>query len=668
MDENQSKLRIFFYGKNALDDLQQICKDADMNLAEDNKFKYKIRVANDKQNNYQYFIITGEISKERNEVIKQYLELDYKNENMLLANELISKKRDELKKDYGLDDKKLNELTEKEDQSLEISYSLFQESLSKEMTKILTEYRQFYDILVICVDSLSGEDSKEAFKFFQGFTKIRGEQPFLFFLTKKEDNPDITSLFKFVTNEFFDKRNVFAYKFPSNDEEKEKICNHFVKCKNYYHEEGTNDLNNDSQTFNILICGRAGVGKSSFINQFLNEKIAKEGEGLSVTHEISNYKHPKYKLKIFDTPGFENDETVENVYRTIRKFEKDIRDSKNHLDLIIYFNDLSKRNFYALETKLIKHIISQKKKLIFVMNDHSRNPLKERKRLMEIVGDSIKKIINTMENKDEIDTNEILKNMIVINLKQSIEEDEDDEENNSKIRIKQTFGMDELFKMIYEMLKKHKILIYEIEQTKNAKEIKKYLNKYDLLRHIESIEDIHVNIKITCANLILSYAKYDFFVWFFIDSRRKELLQKINAENKGDKDEDYDLLLSNIKAEVEKLKDKKKVIKEFFESMSKFKGYFATQGFNFDAYFYNETTLLIGLQYFKRFKNDYGEYDEKSQNYLKELCNSLNAAIENFNELSIEWDSVYKSLKAHKTEIEWVKKFFIVEEPKTIDK
>ena len=56
---------------------------------------------------------------------------------------------------------------------------------------------------------------------------------------------------------------------------------------NYYHEIGNNFINNKSQTFNILICGKAGVGKSSFINQFLNEKLAKEGEELSITKEIT---------------------------------------------------------------------------------------------------------------------------------------------------------------------------------------------------------------------------------------------------------------------------------------------------------------------------------------------------------------------------------------------
>lgn len=99
-----------------------------------------------------------------------------------------------------------------------------------------------------------------------------------------------------------------------------------MKCINYYHEIGTFKLNM-CHSFNILICGPAGVGKISFINQFLQEKQAKEGEGLSVTHEITKYIHSKYPITIFDTPGFERYDTVKMVRYTIEEFENNINES-----------------------------------------------------------------------------------------------------------------------------------------------------------------------------------------------------------------------------------------------------------------------------------------------------------------------------------------------------
>jgi len=58
-----------------------------------------------------------------------------------------------------------------------------------------------------------------------------------------------------------------------------------MKIVNYYHEVSISKLNN-SHSFKILIYVYAGVGKSFFINQFLEEKQAKEGEGVPFNHEI----------------------------------------------------------------------------------------------------------------------------------------------------------------------------------------------------------------------------------------------------------------------------------------------------------------------------------------------------------------------------------------------
>ena len=89
------------------------------------------------------------------------------------------------------------------------------------------------------------------------------------FLTKKNNNPNIFTLFQFLTNEFFDKRNVTSFKFPANDEEKKIVNNMYINSTNYFQEIGESNNDVKSPTFNVLICGHAGVGKSNFINKFL---------------------------------------------------------------------------------------------------------------------------------------------------------------------------------------------------------------------------------------------------------------------------------------------------------------------------------------------------------------------------------------------------------------
>lgn len=633
------KLRIFIYGKEALNDIRYICNNIDPTINYDYKYKVKPYHSVDKQSGWEYFIFNKAIEEDANETIKNYLNEHYKGDNMLKANEEIKQIIEWHKDDRN------------------------NEKLNEKISDVLIKYRNFYDVLVISVDNLLDEDSKAAFEFFQGFTNKKSEQPFILFLTKKDNNPKIQNLFEFVTNEFFDKRNVFAKKFPSNDKEIEDIHKFFFKSMYYYHEVGNSESNAQVQTFNILICGQAGVGKSSFINQFLREKVAKEGEGLSVTHEITNYIHPEFPIRLYDTPGFENDDTVKMVRRTVEKFENDMKESKNHLDLVLYLNELKQRNFLNLEIDFIKYLLKQNKKIIFVVNDFKNNKKSEQKKLMDTYKDSLTKIINTMESKVRERKDEILSNMILINLKQQLFEYED-EEGESKTTIKQCYGLDQLFKKMYELFRDKKISITDIESATNVTEMQQRMKKFELLENLSKLEDIFIRIKINSSKAILSYSKYDWFVPFFRDRRRKNLLKEINELNQGKSIDNIDSLFSNIEDKVKKIKDQKEFIREFFDSIKRFKGVFETEGFNFDAYFYNEYTLLCGYSYLKDFEREYGQYDEKSKKFLRQFVKSLNEAIDGFDKISKDWVETYASLKAHKSDKEWVNRYFIINLPK----
>lgn len=650
--EKLGKLRIFIYGKYALNDFQNICSNSDMKIYEHEEKNIKYNFITNSESSWEYLVFSGEINKQRNEVIKSLLEEHFKSENSVEMNNNIKR----IVKKYEKD--KTND------------------SLNKELKKLLNENRHFFDVLVISVDNLLDEDSKSAFDFFQGFSQVRAQQPFIIFLTKKDKNPNILTLHEFITNEFFDKRNVYAYKFPENNQEKENINKFFIDAMNYYHEIGTGSNGEQLQTFNILICGGAGVGKSTFINQFLQEKRAKEGEGLSVTHEITNYLHSKYPIKIFDTPGFEGSDTIAMVRKTIEQFDKDICEAKNHFDLILYVCKLQDRTFLELEIPLLIYLIKSNKKMIFILNNHG-NTRSECKKMLEVTKSSLKQIVKAENDKikeskaenDEIKESrldELVKNMVIINLKQKIEDDDDEEEEKKKRKIKQSYGMDDLFNKIYELFKGDKIVTHEIEGAKDVKEIMKVLDKYKLLSYIKSIEDIGVNLKIELSKTILSYAKYDKFIWFFRDSRRKDLLNIINNKMNGKNIEDIEECYSIIENKIKKMSrdDKKGLIIDFFESIKRYKGIFNTEGFSFDVWFYNEYTLLVCYLYLKGCEKEYGQYDEKSKKFLTQLSDSFNKAIEGFLELSNEWKNVYKSLKSHKSDKEWVHKYFFVEVPK----
>lgn len=71
------------------------------------------------------------------------------------------------------------------------------------------------DVLIICVDNLEDDDSKKIFKDIQNYSRCTSKLPFVIFLTHKDNNPDIEILWELITNKFFDRRNLYSFKFPS---------------------------------------------------------------------------------------------------------------------------------------------------------------------------------------------------------------------------------------------------------------------------------------------------------------------------------------------------------------------------------------------------------------------------------------------------------------------
>jgi ABC-type multidrug transport system fused ATPase/permease subunit len=211
------------------------------------------------------------------------------------------------------------------------------EAISKDICRegILEKNSVLIDNVIVTIsDDLK---SNEIDELLNRFSKIPLKyQPFYLLLTLSEKEPNIEIIYNKISNfKKMDKRNFYTMRYEfSNDEVYYNLINQLNKFFSYFNELGDinimEDKNNDfAARLNILVCGRAGAGKSTLINKILDEKRCREGSGLSVTKYMSYYNHKKYPLTIYDTPGFENKETINNVIDVIKKKIKNVKKQNN---------------------------------------------------------------------------------------------------------------------------------------------------------------------------------------------------------------------------------------------------------------------------------------------------------------------------------------------------
>lgn len=89
----------------------------------------------------------------------------------------------------------------------------------------------------------------------------------------------------------------------------------------------------------ILLLGKTGVGKSSFINYFLGKNVAEAGAGKPVTteyfipHEVEGGRYP---ILIFDTRGLE----AKGAYNQLDKIIQGIKQRNNSDDILNWFHTI----------------------------------------------------------------------------------------------------------------------------------------------------------------------------------------------------------------------------------------------------------------------------------------------------------------------------------------
>ena len=266
--------------------------------------------------------------------------------------------------------------------------------------------------------------------------------PLILFLSDNFDENDknfINLKFKVYKNiitryKNIDKRMIFFEKYidEQNEEKLQKIKNILLRFCSYYNELGDRfsigegdkeicyDLTEENFPFtvNIACIGRFGKGKSTGTNFLLGEKRAKENKsGTSVTSKINFYHVPHFPIKIYDIPGFENEQTIFNTVEQFQILNKEINKLRDQLHIILYFiKSTDERMFTEMEYKIFKQIIQiEDIRIIYILTYSTQKT--DHKELIDMINTGIKSVTENAFNKKKL--NDIEKFNIIKKLKAS---------------------------------------------------------------------------------------------------------------------------------------------------------------------------------------------------------------------------------------------------------
>ena len=310
--------------------------------------------------------------------------------------------------------------------------------LIKALTLIKNDFNNQNSLLLIVLDSIFNQNIlDDILRKIEENVQIK-TMPFIYLLSKDHfEYPENKRLRNYISlYSKLDKMNFYCDEFPYtkndlNEEEKNRqsdilqnITTTLIKITSYYNELGDSfsipfskenknvNLNYNTKIYgrhiNILICGKSGVGKSTFINLLIKEKRVKiGGNGLSTTKNIVEYIIPNTAISVYDTPGFEDNETVDLTIKLIKDYKDVFNNFGKQIHLILYFlkgNDNTL--IQKIEYKFIKFLFSLNIQIMFIethSNIQKEKMAKEFNDEVEKVKNIIITVLNGMKTKYNFD-------------------------------------------------------------------------------------------------------------------------------------------------------------------------------------------------------------------------------------------------------------------------
>ena len=365
-------------------------------------------------------------------------------------------------------------------------------------------------------------------------------------------------------------------------------------------EEVIKNIFENFSTINILICGRAGVGKSTFINGILETAISRSRKGQECSQRIIKYIHRKLPITFYDSPGMSTEEKMQNIIDLIEKKNNELGEIQSKIHAVFYiFNGKETRFFNDFENKMFELLLMKYKiPLYFLITQISKEDYEKNK---EIIMKNYYEVTKNIEDliDDDYKKENVEKNIFCINM------------------IGNEYSeTDKLFERMYNDFKKYirpeKITKDNLEKiTMNNCLISKLKSPKDIIKHPYKLCK-HINL---IYRLIARSINIKDKGSTFLSSSFLKIINNIFCEEKKSLEQCKEIISS-----MDFALDKKDTVKKK-EFKSWFKGYY---GYQTPA---EEEISYLAYKYIDKYRDELEKSDENCLKYINQLRVSLNKAI-----------------------------------------
>ena len=489
-------------------------------------------------------------------------------------------------------------------------------------------------IVILFFNDGNKDNSVNFIKYFLNLTKGIRLPLFIIAGNKNENEKLKSNIFELIKklkeNKIIDP-NIFKFSDFSENVEKNLINLNYnlIECSAYYNELGdeykypkqfmddnlfdsvVKEIVENFSTLNILICGRAGVGKSTFINGILKTTICKSQIGDECSSRIVKYIHRSLPIAFYDSPGMTSDDIMNSIIELIKKKNDELGEIQSKIHAVFYFfNGNSTRYFQNSENKMFELLLKDYKIPTYLVATFVPNieVFQENKRL--IIGNYYNVSRNFEKSiEDQFKKENIEKNMFCVNMVGN---------NFSEV--------DKLFEKVYNDFEKY-IINTEITND-NIEEVTK---KGCLISKLKKPQDIIAHPVRLCEHITLTYRliarsiSSDEKGSTLLSSSFLRIINNIFCQSKLSLDTCKKMISIMDFTLDENKEDKKKKYKSWF------KEYY---GYKTPA---EEEISYLAYKYINKYKEELRESDKKCLNYINNLRKSLNNAIKGLKKISDEF-------------------------------